>query len=50
MGWIRELGSGKNLSRIPDPGVKEAKSKKQRIPDLDPQHCFYEIKTVQHIM
>jgi hypothetical protein len=28
---IRDPGSGKNLSRIPDPGVKKAP---------DPQHCF----------
>ncbi len=27
MGWIRDLGSGKNLSRILDPGV-------QKKPDL----------------
>ncbi len=29
-GW--DPGSGKNLFRIPDPGVKKA-------PDPDPQHC-----------
>jgi hypothetical protein len=29
---IRDPGSGKNLFRIPDPGVKKA-------PDPDPQHC-----------
>ncbi len=31
---IRDPGSGKNLFRIPDPGVK-----KHPIPDPDPQHC-----------
>jgi hypothetical protein len=30
---MRDPGSGKNLFRIPDSGVKKA-----RIPDLDPQH------------
>ncbi len=30
---IRDPGSGKNLFRIPDPGVKKA-------PDPDPQHWF----------
>jgi hypothetical protein len=30
---IRDPGSGKNLFRIPDPGVK-----KHPIPDPDPQH------------
>ncbi len=24
MGWIRDPGSGKNLFRIPDPGVRKA--------------------------
>jgi hypothetical protein len=32
---IRNPGSGKNLFRIPDPGVK-----KHPIPDPDPQHCL----------
>ncbi len=32
---IRDPGSGKNLFRIPDPGVK-----KHPIPDPDPQHCI----------
>jgi hypothetical protein len=32
---IRDPGSGKNLFRIPDPGVK-----KHPIPDPDPQHWF----------
>jgi hypothetical protein len=32
--WVWDPGSGKNLFRIPDPGVK-----KHRIPD--PQHCNY---------
>jgi hypothetical protein len=32
---IRDPGSGINLFRIPDPGVK-----KDPIPDPDPQHCF----------
>jgi hypothetical protein len=31
--WVWDPGSGKNLFRIPDPGVKKAP-----IPDLDPQH------------
>jgi hypothetical protein len=31
---IRDPGSGKNLFRIPDPGVK-----KYPIPDPDPKHC-----------
>jgi hypothetical protein len=30
--WVRDPGSGKNLSRIQG-------SKRQRIPDPDPQHC-----------
>ncbi len=30
--WVWDPGSGKNLFRIPDPGVKKA-------PDPDPQHC-----------
>ncbi len=29
--WVWDPGSGKNLLRIPDPGVKKA-------PDPDPQH------------
>jgi hypothetical protein len=31
--WVWDPGSGKNLFRIPDPGVK-----RHRIPDPDPQH------------
>ncbi len=31
--WVLDPGSGKNLFRIPDPGVKKA-------PDPDPQHCL----------
>jgi hypothetical protein len=31
---VWERGSGKNLFRIPDPGVKKA-------PDPDPQHCLF---------
>ncbi len=31
--WVWDPGSGKNLFRIPYPGVKKA-------PDLDPQHCL----------
>ncbi len=31
--WVWYPGSGKNLFRIPDPGVKKA-------PDPDPQHCL----------
>jgi hypothetical protein len=34
---IRDPGSGKNLFRIPDPGVKKALDPGSRIPD--PQHC-----------
>ncbi len=30
--WVWDPGPGKNLFRIPDPGVKKA-------PDPDPQHC-----------
>jgi hypothetical protein len=30
--WVWDPGSGKNLFRIPDPGVKKAQ-------DPDPQHC-----------
>ncbi len=37
---IRDPGSGKNLFRIPDPGVKKAPDPGFRIPDPDPQHCF----------
>jgi hypothetical protein len=33
---IRDPRSGKNLFRIPDPGVK-----KHPIPDPDPQHCMH---------
>jgi hypothetical protein len=33
--WDPDPRSGKNLFRIPDPGVK-----RHRIPDPDPQHCF----------
>jgi hypothetical protein len=33
---IRDPGSGKNLFRIPDPGVK-----KHPIPDPDPQHWIF---------
>jgi hypothetical protein len=32
--WVWDPRSGKNLFRIPDPGVKKA-------PDTDPQHCIY---------
>ncbi len=34
--WVWDLGSGRNLFRMPDlgPGVKKA-------PDPDPQHCCY---------
>jgi hypothetical protein len=31
-------GSGKNSSRIPDPGGKKAPDPGSRIPDPDPQH------------
>ncbi len=31
--WVWDPGSGKNLFRVPDPGVKKAS-------DPDPQHCF----------
>ncbi len=34
--WIWDPGSGKNLFRIPDPGVKKAPDPGSRIPD--PQH------------
>ncbi len=37
---IRDPGSGKNLFRIPDPGVKMAQDPGSPIPDPDPQHCF----------
>ncbi len=39
---IRDPGSGKNLFRIPDPGVKKASDpgSRIRIPDPDPQHCL----------
>ncbi len=30
--WIKDRGTGKNLFRIPDPGVKKAP---------DPQHCQF---------
>jgi hypothetical protein len=33
---IRDLGSGKSVFRIPDPGVKKAPD-----PGSDPQHCCY---------
>ncbi len=35
---VRDPGSGKNLFRTPDPGVKKAPDPGSRIPDLDPQH------------
>ncbi len=35
--WSRDPGSGKNLFRIPDPGVKKASC----IPDPDSQHCNF---------
>ncbi len=34
--WVWDPGSGKNLFRIPDPGVKKA-------PDPDPQHWFHRV-------
>jgi hypothetical protein len=38
--WVWDPGSGKNLFRIPDPGVKKAPDPGSRIPipDPDPQH------------
>jgi hypothetical protein len=39
-GRIRDPGSGKNPSRIPDPGGKKAPDPGSRIPDPDPQHWF----------
>jgi hypothetical protein len=36
--WSWDPGSGKNLFRIPDPGVKKAPDLGSRIPDPDPQH------------
>jgi len=36
--WSWDPGSGKNLFRIPDPGVKKAPDPGSRIPDPDPQH------------
>jgi hypothetical protein len=36
---IQDPGFGKNLFRIPDPGVKKAPDLGSRIPDPDPQHC-----------
>jgi hypothetical protein len=37
--WVWDPGSGKNLFRIPDPGVKKAPDPGSQIPDPDPQHC-----------
>jgi hypothetical protein len=37
---IRDPGSGKNLFRISDPGVKKAPDPGSRIPDPDPQHWY----------
>jgi hypothetical protein len=44
--WVWDLGSEKNLFRIPDPGSKRhwIPEPEPWIPDPDPQHCFQPIE------
>ncbi len=41
--WVCDPGSAirKNLFRIPDPGSRDEKGTRSRIPDPNPQHWYY---------